>query len=82
MILLRLNFVFFFIKIFKLNLISKVENMPCNFFYCQPRVLTSRLDHKMPIPAHKTTIQTLPPKFKKHKTQEKEEPENSMDDYG
>jgi hypothetical protein len=25
----------------------------------------------MPIPAHKTTIQTLPPKFKKHKTKEK-----------
>jgi hypothetical protein len=36
----------------------------------------------MPIPAHKTTIQTLPPKFKKHKTKEKEETENSMDDYG
>ena len=56
--------------------------MLCNVFCCQPRVLTYRDDHKMPTPAHKTTIQTLPPKFKKHKTQEIEEPENSMDDDG
>jgi hypothetical protein len=61
--------------------------MSCNFFYCQPRVLTSRLDHKIIkcryLPTKRQSKPSLQsPKFKKHKTKEKEEPENSMDDYG